>query len=187
MYGAFRAAVFACVLIAVTACGYTTQSSLDPSYRTIYVAPFENQSRAYGLQAPLTNAVRRKFIMDGRLRVVEQGQADLVLEGIILNYALRGLTFDENDEVTQFLALVTAGARLTDATTGEVLWQERLLSGETTFYTRATGQTADRLRGNAGAFVPTVRSFASDEENRGASEAVEQLATDLFYRTVEPW
>jgi len=176
------------IIVAVLAgCGYTTQSSLDPQYRTIYVAPFENQSRAYNLQAPLTNAIRRKFIMDGRLRVVEHNRADLVLEGVILNYQLRGLTFDEADDVTQFLTVITAGARLSNGETGEIVWQDTLLSGETTYYTRQTGQTADRLRGNAGAFVPTVRSFASDEENRGASEALEQLATELYYRTVEPW
>lgn len=168
-------------------CGYTTQSSLDPQYRSIHVAPFENRSRAYGVQAPLTNAVRRKFVADGRLRVVEHNQADLLLEGVILSYNLRGLSFDENDEVTQFLTIITAGARLSDTATGEILWQDELVSGETTYYTRQTGQTADRLRGNAGAFVPTVRAFASDEENRGASEALEQLATELFYRTVEPW
>ena len=171
----------------LSACGYTTQSSLDPKYRTIYVAPFENQSRAYGTQAALTNAVRRKFISDGRLRLVEHERADLVLEGVILSYNLRGLTFDEDDEVTQFLTVITAGARLTEGATGEIVWQDPLISGETTFYTRQTGQTADRLRGNAGAYVPTVRSFASDEENRGASESIEQLATELFYRTVEPW
>ena len=43
------------------------------------------------------------------------------------------------------------------------------------------------LRGNAEAFLPTVRSFASAEENRAASEALEQLASDIFYRTIEPW
>jgi hypothetical protein len=43
------------------------------------------------------------------------------------------------------------------------------------------------LRGNAATFLPTVRSFPTEEENRGASEALEQLASDIFYRTVEPW
>ncbi len=61
------------------------------------------------------------------------------------------------------------------------------MAGETTFYTRAAGQSSDRLRGNAEAFVTTVRSFSSEEENRAASEALEQLASDIFYRTVEPW
>jgi hypothetical protein len=61
------------------------------------------------------------------------------------------------------------------------------MSGETSFYTTAAGQSSDRLRGNAEVFLPTVRSFSTEEENRGASEALEQLASDIFYRTIEPW
>jgi len=179
-------AVVACVL-SVVGCGYTTRSSLDPKYRTIHVAPFQNRSKEYGLQAPLTNAVIRKFMADGRLDVVPREGADVLLEGVILNYRLRGLTYDERDDVTQFLCVVIAGVRVTDARTGEALWEDKAMSGETTFYTRASGQSSDRLRGNAEVFLPTVTAFASEEENRGASEALEQLASDVFYRTVEPW
>jgi hypothetical protein len=170
-----------------TGCGYTVKSSLDEKYQSIYVAPFENASREYDLQAPLTNAVTRKFLTDGRLEVVGPGEADLLLEGVVTGYNVKGVTYDEEDEVTQFLCVVTAGVRVTDRLSGQVLWQEPVMAGETSFYTRAAGQSSDRLRGNAEAFLPTVRSFASEEENRGASEALEQLASDIFYRTVEPW
>lgn len=168
-------------------CGYTTRSSLSPQYRTVYVASMENHSREYDLQAPLTNAVKRKFIADGRLKLVDRNEADLLVEGAILDYKLKGLTFDAKDEVTQFLGVVIAEVRWRDGKTGEVLWEEPMMTGETTFYTRAAGQSSDRLRGNAEVFLPTVRSFATEEENRGAAEALEQLASDIFYRTVEPW
>lgn len=168
-------------------CVYTTQSSLAPEYQTIAVSPFYDQSREYDLQAPLTNAITRKFIHDSRLEVVHPDRADLLLEGVILDYQLKGLTFDQNDEVTQYLLVVTAGVRVTDMQTGDLLWEDRLMAGETSFYTRAAGQSSDRLRGNAEVFLPTVRSFANDEENRAAAEALEQLASDIFYRTVEPW
>tara|TARA_R110001592_G_scaffold73337_6_gene223858 strand:+ start:374 stop:922 length:549 start_codon:yes stop_codon:yes gene_type:complete len=174
----------ACVL---TGCGYSTQSTLDPKYQTIAVTPFFDESREYDLQAPLTNAVTRKFIHDTRLDVVHPDKADLLLEGVILDYSLKGLTYDRNDEVTQYLLVISAGVRVTDLRSGEVLWEERLMAGETSYYTRAAGQSSDRLRGNAEVFLPTVRSFASDEENRAAAEALEQLASDIFYRTVEPW
>lgn len=171
----------------LSGCGYTTQSSLAPEYQTIAVSPFYDKTREYDLQAPLTNAVTRKFINDSRLDVVAPDQADLLLEGVILNYQLKGLTFDQNDEVTQYLLVITAGVRLTDVQKGEVLWEEKLMSGETSYYTRAAGQSSDRLRGNAEVFLQPVRSFATDEENRAAAEALEQLASDIFYRTVEPW
>jgi len=174
-------------MIASAGCGYTTKSTLDEKYQSIYVAAFKNVSKQYDLQAPLTNAVTRKFITDGRLQVVSAGEADLLLEGVINDYRVKGITYDEEDEVTQFLCVVLASARLTDRATGKVVWEEKVMAGETSFYTRAAGQSSDRLRGNAEAFLPSVRSFASEEENRGASEALEQLASDIFYRTVEPW
>jgi hypothetical protein len=181
-------AVAAAVAVAgLAGCGYTTRSSLDPQYRTIAVNAFRNRSPEYDLQAPLTNAIIRKFINDGRLEVVNNREADLVLDGIILNYTLKGLIYDEQDEVTQFLCVVIAGARLTDRQAGKVVWEDQQMSGETTFYTRGSGQSSDRLRGNAEHFLPTVRSFPSIEENQGASEALEQLASDIFYRTIEPW
>lgn len=139
------------------------------------------------MQAPLTNAVIRKFEMDTRLKVVNKEDADLLLEGAILSYNLKGLTFDLNDEVTQFLGVIVAGIRLTDQISGQILWEQPQMVGETSFYTRASGQSSDRLRGNAEVFLPTVRSFDTEEENRGAAEACEQLASDIFYRTIEQW
>jgi hypothetical protein len=131
--------------------------------------------------------VTRKFITDSRLKVGPKEDADLLIEGVIMDYRMRGLTSDQNDDPTQFLLVITAGVRCTDQDTGDVLWEEELMAGETTYYTRAAGQSSDRLRGNAEVFLPTVRSFASEEENRAASEALEQLASDIFYRTIEPW
>ena len=171
----------------ISGCGYSTGSSLDEKYRTIHIVPFENQTGEYDLQAPLTNAVIRKFINDPRLRIVDRKDADLLMEGVILKYQLKGLTYDRNDEVTQFLCGIVAGVRLTDQISGEVFWEETQITGETSFYTRASGQSSDRLRGNAEVFLPTVRSFDTEEENRGASEAIEQLASDIFYRTIVPW
>lgn len=168
-------------------CGYSANSTLDTKYQTVHVSAFYDESREYDLQAPMTNALIRKFVNDNRLEVTDEAHADLLIEGKILNYSLRGLTYDANDEVTQFLVVVTAGVRVTDTETNEVLWQEEVMSGETSYYTRAAGQSSDRLRGNAEVFLPTVRSFATEEENRAASEALEQLASDIFYRTIEPW
>ena len=171
----------------VSGCAYTTKSSLDPKFQTIFVSSFYDKSSNYGLQAPLTDAIARKFVHDTRLELVKEEDADLKVEGVILDYKLKGLTYDARDEVTQFLAVITAGVRLTDLRSGEVLWEEKMMTGETTFYTREAGQSSDRLRGNAETFLPTVRSFSTEEENRAASEALEQLASDIFYRTVEPW
>ena len=94
--GGFRAALFGCAavlaLTALVGCGYSTQSSLDPKYRTIAVSAFHDKTREYDLQAPLTEAVIRKFINDSRLQVVKAEDADLLVEGMITGLTRRGLT-----------------------------------------------------------------------------------------------
>ncbi len=110
-----------------------------------------------------------------------------MVTGAVLDYDLSGLTFDRNDDVTQFQMFVVASVRVTDSRTGDVLWYDPSMVGETSFSTANTGSSSDRLRGNAQAFLPTVRSFQTEEENQAASEALERLATDIFYRTIEPW
>jgi hypothetical protein len=185
---AARRAVGAFALAALAAgCGYSTSSTLDERYQAIHVAGFQNQSREYDLQAPLTNAVIRKFLNDGRLRVVGAGEADLIVTGTILGYDLKGVTFDRNNDVSQFESFVTASVAVTDARTGAVLWRDSHLVGETSFSTGVTGSSSDRLRGNAQAFLEPVRSFQTSEENQAASEALERLAADIFYRTIDPW
>jgi len=186
--GGVSKAAMAVVLMAVlSGCGYTTQSTLDPMYQSISVAPFYDQTSEYDLQVPLTNALVRKFTTDARLDVTKPEEADLILEGVILDLHRKGLTHDQDDEVTQALLVVTAAVRLKEAKTGKILWEDPLMAGETSFYTKAVGMSSDRLRGNAEVYLGTVRSFATDEENRAASEALEQLASDIFYRVVEPW
>lgn len=168
-------------------CGYTTGSTLDEQYRTIHVEPFRNESREFGLQGPLTNAVTRKFLNDTRLRVTGPGAADLIVSGTLTDYQLRGLSFDENDDATQFFMAIEARVVVRDRRTGAILWQDDSVTGENSFASSVAGARADRLRGNTEAFVPTVRAFQTETENRAASEALDGLANTIFYRTVEPW
>ena len=171
----------------VSGCGYSIHSNLDQKYGTIFVSAFRNESNEYDLQAPLTNAVRRKFITDGRLRLVRRDDADLIIEGTITDYRMKGLIFDDDDEPTQLRCVIECDVRLVDLGSGEVLWEEKGLPGESTYYTRGSGQSPEGLRGNAQVYLPTVRSFAGEEENRVASEVLEQLASNIFFRTIEPW
>jgi hypothetical protein len=173
--------------LAAAGCGYTTGSTLDDKYRTIYVEPFRNDTREYGLQAPLTTAVTRTFVNDTRLRVTGPEAADLIVSGAMRDYRLRALSYDEEDEPTQFHVAIVARIQVRDRRTGEILWQDEAITGENTFGSALTGARSDRLRGNTQAFVPLVTSFQTTAENRAASEALMNLANDIFYRTVEPW
>lgn len=167
-------------------CGYSMKSSLDEKYQTIYVEPFKNNSREYDLQAPLTNAVTRKFMNDGRLRVVQKHMADLVVSGSIQEYELKDRGSDLNDETTHYEMRMRTQIRVIDPRNGDELWSGPV--DTFTYFTTLRSETSShRLRGNVQTVLPVVRSFQTDAENRAASEALEVVASDIFYRTIEPW
>lgn len=174
------------LVTALAGCGYTFRSNLDERYQTVHVSSFTNQTGEYDMQAPLTNAVIRKFENDGRLRVRNAAEADLVVEGVIMNYSLTGLTFGEDDRPLQFLNGIEVNVTVKDSETGELLWAD-LITNQKTFITEGAPLASSRLRGNTSEFALEVRSFRTADENRAATEVIEQVASEIFIRTVEPW
>ena len=128
--------------VATQGCGYTTASTLSERYRTIHIPAARNSIKEYDLQAPLTNALIRKFTVDGRLRVVDAVRADLRLETDIKGYSLAPLTYDDEDRVVQFRVAVIAAARLVDAGSGKELWLEDRVRGTSFFVYRPSNRAA---------------------------------------------
>lgn len=167
-------------------CGYTAGSTLPEKYRTIHIPAVRNSTREYDLQAPLTNALIRKFVVDGRLRVVDAERADLRLETDITSYSLRPLTYGDEDEVAQFRVAIQADARLIDTRTGEDVWEEKGVRGRSSFMVKGLVPSVTP-RGNTGFFASTVRSFPTGNEGEAATEALVDVATQILYLTVESW
>ena len=180
------AAVALALCVAAQGCGYTTASTLSQRYRTVHIPAARNSIKEYDLQAPLTNALIRKFTVDGRLRVVDAGRADLRLETDIKAYSLDPLTYDDEDRVAQFRVAVVAAARLVDAGSGEELWREGGVRGTSLFMSGGRVPSV-KPRGNADFFSSTVRSFPSGNEGEATTEALEDLASQILYLTVERW
>ena len=177
--------VIACCLLS-HGCGYTVGSTLPGRYHTIHVPPARNSIKEYDLQAPLTNALIRKFTVDRRLRVVDAERADLQLETDIRGYSLAPISYDDQDRVVEFRVTIVAAARLTDVSTGEQLWRDERVRGISSFMSSRYAPSA-LPRGNTGFFASTVRSFPSGNEGEAATEALEDLASQILYLTVEHW
>ena len=62
------------------------QRTLPEHIRRIYIREFKNSSRLFGAQADLTLHVNDEFMLDGRLEVVQNGRADVRLEGRIKSF-----------------------------------------------------------------------------------------------------
>ena len=64
---------------------------------------FKNSSSEPNIQRNATDAIRRAFISDGRLKVTDTSKADLVMRGKLTNYQLRGVSFSSEDSAEEYI------------------------------------------------------------------------------------
>ena len=100
-------------------CGYQMAgrgaSQLPPHLKTIAIPVFENSSAEPALQRPFTEALRRAFITDGRLRLVnDQTGADLVMTGILTRYSIRAVAFNNLDVAIEYWVYLGTKVKVVD-------------------------------------------------------------------------
>ena len=109
--------VIFCFLVAVflfSSCGYHLSgygSSLPAHIRSISIPVFKNFSSEPNIQRGVTDAVRRAFISDGRLKVADAKKADLLIQGTLTDYQLRAVAFNSEDSVAEYI--VRIGVQIT--------------------------------------------------------------------------
>ncbi len=98
------------VLILISACGYhltgTGTASLPKHLKTVAIPVFSNTSTEPDIHRNMTNIIRQSFINDGRLKVVNRKNADLVMRGILNSYALQAVSFNSNDIAVEYYVLL---------------------------------------------------------------------------------
>lgn len=159
--------------VSISGCGYTQKSALPQGIKTIYVdtvlnkIPIENvYAYVPGLEMMTTNAIIRRLERDGNLRVVTRDKADAILHCDLIGFDQEGVRFSSLERAEEYRLFVVVAARLTDAKTSRVIWEEPHFSGDSEY------------------FVSSVKSVAREE---AAQRAVDRLARNVVDRIVEDW
>ncbi|MCM8775734.1 MAG: LPS assembly lipoprotein LptE [Candidatus Omnitrophica bacterium] len=154
-------------------CGYTQKQILPNNIKTIYVDTVKNEiplSAVYayqpGLEMDITNAIIRRFHIDGNVRVVSHEEADAILQTKLIGFEQEGLRFDSLESIEEYRLFVVVSFKLVDAKTHGVILEEPNFVGDTEY------------------FVSSVRSLGREE---AAARAVQRLAKNVVDRIVEDW
>ncbi len=117
-------------LLILSGCGYRlagTGSSLPPHLKTIAIPVLKNKSSEPTIHPRLTNTIRRAFLTDGRLKLVDDPKkADLVLKGILNFYDLRAVTFDANDRAIEYWVYLGIEVDVKDRVKNKTFQRENL-------------------------------------------------------------
>jgi hypothetical protein len=115
----------------VWGCGYQMAgrgaTQLPPHLRTIAIPVFENTSEEPTIQRPFTETLRRSFITDGRLRLVNNtGSADLVMTGTLTKYWIRAVAFNRFDVATEYWVYLEADVLVEDQVKKKTYLKQKL-------------------------------------------------------------
>jgi outer membrane lipopolysaccharide assembly protein LptE/RlpB len=116
-------------------CGYQMvgkETHIPPGLTSLAIPTFANQTFEPGIEVPFTQGFLREFIQDRRLKVVDRGDADSTLEGIIKHFSIASASYDQSGFVLEYQTTVTLDVTLKKRN-GEIIWKESNLS-ETRWY-----------------------------------------------------
>ncbi len=133
-------------------CGYhrqETEVQLPSWIRTIYIAPWKNNSTELRLGQWLTDDLREEFLRDSGLSLVPRDQADVILEGKIESAYTTGLSYVRYDVSVERRIGVECSVRLLDAKTGKELWKSPPIYREEGFYVGKTLMMTEGYKENA--------------------------------------
>ena len=139
------------------------REGLPSHVESISIPMFRNHSMEYGAEEVVTQAVVGEFQRDGRLRLVDSDQADVVLYGTIARYDIRPSSFDRRDRVTVSHVSAMLEVSVLDSESGDYLMQGERFSGSGSFFLTAQ---------------PTARR---------ERDVLTRIANDIVSRVVEGW
>jgi hypothetical protein len=131
--------------------------------KTIAVLLFENETTQFGVREALTDSVSNRFLRDNTLKLAPAAAADLKLSGSVVRYERAAYTYDEKQNVKQYVVRIWAKVSIENQKEKKNLWEEPEMLGF------------------------GIYDAASETEEQGKQRAVAKLAEDIVNRTVKSW
>lgn len=138
--------------------------------QTIHIPIAVNKTYEYGVEERVTDVLVQEFIRDGRLKVVESDQADLLLQVTIDKYDLQTITVDDQEEAVVFRLDTRVLATLVDQ-------RQEMVS----VYKTRTAETGDSEQRQK------LLSLGSLETDSWTSNKAEQREVVVYYQPDMPF
>jgi len=146
---------FLSLLYFSSCCGYSTRSLLPGYMKSVHVRLFENNTFKAGLDEIATSSVVDAFLSGSGLRLVDEKNATLLIEGRVTGYAKDPYTYTSAAMVIEYRLTVTLTARCVDQVRNEVFW-EGSVSDWVTYETDEEQAILDASKKTAEKLVNTI-------------------------------
>lgn len=123
----FKIAIAIVIAAQTAACGYTLagRGSFLPAYiKTVGIPEFTNATPYFEVEQLFTDKIRSELIGRGKYQVLpQQTGVDAVLKGSITSMTIRPANFNQQQQATRFVIMITTSIDLIDLKTKKSIWQ----------------------------------------------------------------
>lgn len=155
----------------------------------VYIPDFENKTGEPGLDTLLTQKVTQNFLIDGRLQVVPQDKADMVLKGTIERYDRLVMTWDQNQVPQQYKLQVVVDLTLMEVKGNKELWTTHtivsLTPGESVTGEEFDSTNTTSMREFTTYYVLNVAGVPPEDEPTAQNRLLDQMASRVVRRTID--
>ena len=158
------------LMIVLAGCSYSPNPNPVSSHAgTIAIPVFQNRTTQPALEEEVTTAVVNRIIQGSKLRVVPEGEADLIVQGAVVGYKNAVFGFNATEKAEEYQVAVSLAVTVRDRVKNREVWRD------------------DQLIRTANYFVVQVGSQPPGTEDEGRASAVDKLAEAVLNKTVETW
>lgn len=160
----------AALVLLLAGCSYSPNPNPVTSLSgTIAIPVFQNRTTQPALEEEVTTAIVNRLIQGSKLRVVPEGEADLIVQGAVVGYRNSVFGFNATEKAEEYQVAVTLAVTVRDRNKNRELWRD------------------DVLVRTANYFVVQVGTQPPGTEEEGRASAVDKLAEAVLNKTVETW
>jgi outer membrane lipopolysaccharide assembly protein LptE/RlpB len=154
------------LLVALAGCGYSTSSRTAKDIKSIAVPFFENRTPEPNLEIKVTEQIIQNLIDDNTLRVVDEADADALLEGRITTFKNVPFSFNRDLNAEEYHVTVTVEVTLFNRRLNEPIWSQKIVTGDGAY------------------FLDSATGFSFDDALR---EALKEITERILNMTVQDW
>lgn len=153
----------------VTGCGaYGFSSRTAKDIKSVAVPFFTNDTTEPNLEITVTERIIDNLITDNTLKVTDEGSADAVLRGAIIDFQNRPFSFNPDLNAEEYRVVVSVRVSLRKTAVDEPIWENQV------------------IRGDGQYFVDVPEDQGNSFED-AVDEAISEITERILNLTVEDW
>ena len=153
--------------IILAGCWYSTTSRTARGIKSISVPFFDNNTTEPSLEISVTEKIIQNLVNDNTLKVVDENEADAILEGSITEFRNVPFSFNMDLDAEEYHITLKVQISLFNRRLNEPIWEDKIIKGDGSYFLEV--------------------SEAGLTYDDALAEAIDEITDQILNMTVQDW